>query len=84
MDEYITIKELAEERLVSKTAIYKKIYSGELTAKRIGRQYLILKETAQGVQFRRKKRINKANVIQKAVSKVVKEHAEVFKMLGED
>ena len=82
--EYITVKELAQKLKVSTTAIYKKIYAGEIKSVKIGPMHMISKSVAETVTVRRKRRPRSTAKINTAVSNLVTEHLEALKMLGED
>lgn len=80
---YISTTEAAKILGVSRVAVFKKIKSGQIKAKKVGRNYIINKnqllETAgRSLSPERKKEIDEA------VKKVVKEYGETLRLLGKE
>ncbi|MHC4756615.1 MAG: helix-turn-helix domain-containing protein [Planctomycetota bacterium] len=82
-ENYITIPQLAEMLGISRIAVYKKVKSGQIPAKKIGRNYVIADRDItyilqNEVADRRKKKIDNA------VKKTVREYGDVLKKLGKE
>ena len=82
-EKYITIPQLAELLGISRIAVYKKVKSGQIPAKKIGRNYVISDRDItyilqNEVADRRKKKIDSA------VKKTVREYGDVLKKLGKE
>lgn len=83
MKELYSTKEVAEILGITPTAVLQKIYSGQLKAKKVGRNYIIANPDlpnvlATHISDRAKKEI------QSAVSRTVKEYGETLKRLGKE
>ena len=77
----ITIPKLAEGLGLSRVAVYKKVKSGQIPAKRVGRIYVISANTANILL---QPAIGKQDLewIDEAVKKVVREYSVVLKWLS--
>lgn len=80
---YLTISELAKMFNISRQAIFKKIKNNQIKADKIGKFYVIPKDSLSGLIYgdlsdKLKDEINKG------VSKVVKEYGETLKLLGRE
>ena len=80
---YLTTSELAKLLGVSRIAVFKKIKSGKIRAKKIGRNFVIDKKELGGIldeslTERRKSEINET------VKKTIKEYGETLKLLGKE
>ena len=75
--------ELAKILGISRVAVFKKIKSGEIKAKKVGRNFAIerqeLAEILGAVLSEEKKR-----EIEKSVKKTIKEYGETLKLLGKE
>ncbi|UCC79084.1 MAG: excisionase family DNA-binding protein [Candidatus Zixiibacteriota bacterium] len=80
---YITIPRLAELLGVSRIAIYKRVRSGEIPAKKVGRTYIITDETVNKILGKKLTQQRKKR-IEDAVKKTVREYGEVLKKLGRE
>lgn len=84
MQDYISVKELANKLNISTTAVYKKIAAGDIQPARIGRTYLIPVAQIESITVRRKRHARGGNQVKRAVSRLVREHIGALRMLGED
>ena len=75
--------DVARSSGISRIAVFKKIKSGEIKAKKVGRNFVIDKKELPAILgeilSEEKKRI-----IEKAVKKTVKEYGETLKLLGRE
>lgn len=75
--------EVAKLLGISRVAVFKKIKSGEIRAKKIGRNFVIdekdLPEILGAVLTKKKKQD-----IEKAVEKTIREYGETLKLLGQE
>lgn len=82
-DNYFTTSQLAGFLGISRVAVFKKIKSGEIKAKKIGRNFVIdkndLPEISGAVLTAEKKK-----EIDKAVSKMIREYGQVLQLLGQE
>ena len=81
--DFITIPQLAKILGISRIAVYKKVKSGKIRAKKIGKMYLIPKAYVEDILGKSLKEGDK-NEIEKAVQKTVDEYGEVLRMLGKE
>lgn len=75
--------EVAKILRLSRIAVFKKIKSGEIKAKKVGRNFVITRDAlleALGETLSEKKK----EEIEKAVRKALKEYGAVFKKLGKE
>lgn len=82
-DEYTTTAELASILKISRVAVFKKIKNGQIKAKKVGKTYLIPKESLKGILYSDLTDKLK-NEIELGVKKVIKEYSETLKMLGKE
>lgn len=81
--DYLSSKELADLLKVSRIAIHKKIRSGQIRAKKIGRNYVIAtKDVGDIITGKFTDRMKYE--IETAVAKVIKEYGETLKLLGKE
>ena len=79
----LSTAEVAKILGVSRVAVFKKIQSGEIKAKKVGRNYVIENSDLSavlGVVLSSERK----NKIEKSVDKTVKEYGEALKMLGKE
>lgn len=81
--EYITVVELAKFLKISRVAVFYKIKKGQIKAKKVGKTYIIPRESLKGVLYSDMSDKLK-NEIEMAVKRVVKEYGETLKMLGKE
>lgn len=80
---YLTTLELANLLGISRVAVFKKIKSGRIRAKKIGRNFFIEKNELGGIldeSLTERKKFEISN----AVEKIVKEYGETLKLLGKE
>lgn len=82
MDEYISVPEAAKLLGISRIAVYKKIKSGKIKAKKAGRNYIIKKDDIAGI-YQDKLSEKQKKEIDAAVKKTIKEYGETLKKLKE-
>lgn len=81
--EHFSTQELADLLGISRVAVFKKIQSGEIKAKKVGRNYVISKKDIP--QFLNTEITTKQKKeIDKAVEKTAKEYGTALKMLGKE
>ncbi len=68
---------------VTRIAIFKKIKSGEITAQKIGRNFVIQKEDLPDV-LRQVLRQDKKREIEESVRKTIKDYGQTLKLLGKE
>jgi excisionase family DNA binding protein len=80
---YLTTAELAKLLGISRIAIFKKIKSGKIKAKKIGRNFFIDRKELGGIldESLTKKRKSEIN---ESVKKTIKEYGETLKLLGKE
>ncbi|KKS16480.1 MAG: hypothetical protein UU71_C0001G0018 [Parcubacteria group bacterium GW2011_GWB1_41_6] len=80
---FFSTSEVAKILGVSRISVFKKIKSGEIKAKKIGRNFIIerkdLAEILESVL-----REDKKKEIEQVVAKAVKEYGETFRLLGKE
>ena len=81
--EYMTIPELAKILGISRIAVYKKVKSGKIKAKKIGRTYAIARSILTVSKGKRISARDKRQ-IDGAVRKAVREYGETFRLLGRE
>jgi len=79
----LSTTEAAEILGVSRVAIFKKIKSGAIKARKIGRNFVIDKKELPAILGEVLSEEKKRN-IEKAVKKTVKEYGETLKLLGKE
>lgn len=80
---FFTTAEVAKMSGKSRVAIFKKIKSGQIKAKKQGRNYIIPAQEAEKINLANLASANDA-VIKKAVGLAVKDYGETFKLLGQE
>ena len=81
--ELYSTTEVAKILNISRIAIFKKIKSGEMSAQRVGRNYVVPKETVIEMLGKAVGNHGKGE-IEKAVAKALNEYGDVFKKLGKE
>ena len=80
---FFSTSEVAKILGVSRISVFKKIKSGEIKAKKIGRNFIIerkdLAEILESVL-----REDKKKEIEQVVAKAIKEYGETFRLLGKE
>ena len=81
--EFMSIAELAKTLGISRIAVFKMVKNGQIKAIKVGRSYVIPKES---VSFIFEKSLSPAQKerIDKAVAKTVKEYGETLRLLGRE
>lgn len=80
---YYSTTELAALLGVSRVTIFNKIKKGEITAEKIGRNYIIPKENT-GITAKDALTDNLKSEISRGVTKVLDEYGDVLKRLGKE
>jgi excisionase family DNA binding protein len=80
---YLTTYELAQLLGISRIAVFKKIKSGKIKAKKIGRNFVINKKELGGILDESLTKKKKAE-ISETVKKTIKEYGETLKLLGKE
>lgn len=80
---YLTTAELAKLLGISRIAVFKKIKSGKIKAKKIGRNFIIDKKELGGILDESLTEKKKAE-ISETVKKIIKEYGETLKLLGKE
>lgn len=81
--ELLTTTEVAKILQISRIAVFKKIKSGEIKAKKIGRNYVIEKKSLSPILGTILTE-DKKREIEAAVDKTIQEYGEVLKLLGKE
>jgi len=80
---YFSTKELAEILGISTVAVFKKIQRGQIKAQKLGRNYIIPRESLKGIIYDDlTERLKKE--IKQGVTKAVREYGETLKLLGKE
>lgn len=82
-NKYLTTAELAKLLGISRIAVFKKIKSGKIKAKKIGRNFFVDKKELGGIldePLTEKKKME----ISETVRKTIKEYGETLKLLGKE
>lgn len=80
---YFSTTEVACILHISRVAVHKKIKTGNLSAQKVGRNYIIAKERVRELLGTSISEIQKSN-IEAAVKKAVAEYRVAFRRLGEE
>ncbi len=80
--QYISTTEAAQELGISRVTVFNRIKSGQIPAKKVGRNYIIEKKVVLGGNNAELTEAEKA-VIDKAVDKTVREYDETLKLLAD-
>jgi len=78
---FLSTTELAKILGISRIAIYKKIRKGQIKAKKVGRNFVIDKNSLAGV-FDKELTQQEKSKIEKGVKKIVNEYGETLRLLG--
>jgi excisionase family DNA binding protein len=81
--EFISTRELAKILGISRVAVFRKIKSGKIKAKKIGRNFVISKKDLPAVLGNVVSEKQK-NDINQAVKKAVHQYGETFRLLGQE
>lgn len=79
---FYTVLEVAKMLGISRIAVFKKIKSGELRAKKIGRNFAFAKNEVEAILGKSLSRDQK-KVIDRAVEKTMAEYGQTLKLLGD-
>jgi len=82
-EKYLTIPQLAKILGISRIAVYKKVRSGKIKARKIGRSYAIPRGAA-GSTRSKPLSVHDKRRIDAAVRKAVREYGETFRLLGRE
>lgn len=82
-EKFVTIPQLAEMLGISRIAVYKKVKSGQILAKKIGRNYVISDRDITNT-LRKAVTAGEKRQVDTAVRKAVKEYGEALKRLGKE
>lgn len=80
---YYTIPQVAEILRISRIAVYKKVKSGKLKAKRVGRNYAI-PESALPAAPRKELRPKDKARLDAGIKRVMGEYGETIRLLGRE
>jgi excisionase family DNA binding protein len=83
MTEFLSTSQVAKLLGISRIAVFKKIKSGEIKAKKVGRNYIV-KRSDLGDVFRVGITQKRKKELEQAVKKVVAEYGEALKMLEDN
>ena len=78
---YLSTTELAKILGISRIAVYKRIKTGKIKAKKVGHDFIINKGYLGGILEKGLKKGEKLE-IERAVKKTIKEYSETLKLLG--
>lgn len=81
--ELFSTAEVAKILGISRIAVFKKIKSGEIKAKKVGRAFVIRKEDVPGVLVKQLTQEQKRG-IEAVVEKTIKEYGLTLKLLGQE
>lgn len=81
--EFYSVKELADMLGISRIAVFKKVQSGEITAQKIGRSYLIKAADLPHILGRELSEDQK-DEIAAAVKRIINEYGETLRLLGRE
>lgn len=81
--EFITTTELAKILGISRIAVFKKIKKGQIKAIRVGKNFVISKDSIPGV-LGQVLSAEKKREIEAAVKKTVQEYGETLRLLGKE
>ena len=82
-ERFLTIPELAKLLGISRIAVYNRVKKGQISAKKIGKTYIIMDRTIGNILGKNVTRSEK-QWIDSAVRKTVQEYGEVLKLLGKE
>ncbi len=81
--DFLSTTELAKILGISRVTVFKKIKSGKIKAKKVGRNFVILRgdlPAALGTVVNEEQRKN----IDQAVKKAIRQYSETFRLLGQE
>ncbi|MBI1975129.1 MAG: helix-turn-helix domain-containing protein [Parcubacteria group bacterium] len=81
--EFLSTTEVAKLLGVSRVAVFKKIKSGKILARKVGRNFLIRRRDLGGI-LGTELTTNKKRFIEAAVRKTVREYGETLRLLGRE
>ncbi len=81
MKEYYSVQEVADLLGISRIAVNKKITSGQIKAKRLGRSFMI-PESEVKILVGKEISAKEKKMIEQAVRKTVREYGQTLEMLG--
>jgi excisionase family DNA binding protein len=81
--EYLTIPQAAKLLGISRIAVYKKVKSGQIKARKVGRNYLI-QQSVIGSSRSRPLSANEKRRVDNVIRRVVKEYGETLRLLGKE
>ena len=82
-ERFLTIPELAKLLGISRIAVYNRVKKGQISAKKIGKTYIIMDRTIGNILGKNVTRSEK-QWIDSAVRKTVQEYGEVLKLLDKE
>lgn len=83
LGKYISTTEAAKILGISRIAVFRKIKSGQIEAKKVGRNFVIDKKQILG-QAGKLLTPQRRKLIEQAVKKVVQEYGETLRLLGQE
>lgn len=75
--------EVAKLLGISRIAVFKRVKSGQIKAKRVGRNFVIEKKDLPGILGKSLTQ-EKKRIIEEAVKKTVREYGETLRLLGQE
>ncbi len=81
--DYLTIPQAAKLLGISRIAVYKKVKSGQIKARKVGRNYLI-QQSITGGSTGRPLSANEKRRVDDVIRRVVKEYGETLRLLGKE
>lgn len=82
MEKLMSISEVAKLLGISRVAVFKKVQSGDIPAKKVGRAYVISADNFVSVKSKTLSESQKV-FLDKSVGKVISEYGETLKLLGD-
>ncbi|OGM98265.1 MAG: hypothetical protein A2915_04065 [Candidatus Yanofskybacteria bacterium RIFCSPLOWO2_01_FULL_41_34] len=83
MNKYLSTSEVAKMLGISRVAVFKKIKSGQIKAKKVGRNFIIAEKDMLGLSSNFLTSQKKSE-IDEAIDRTVKEYGETLKLLGQE
>lgn len=81
-NDLISVTEAAELMGISRVAVFKKIKKGEIEAQKVGRSYVINKNSIGSIYQELTEKQKK--IVEKAVAKTVKDYGDTLRKLGQE
>jgi excisionase family DNA binding protein len=81
--DFYTSKELADLLGISRVSVFNRIKLGKIKAKKIGRNFIILKQDLPEILNSKLSAADKDN-IEKGVKKVLRDYGDTIKLLGKE